>query len=423
MTNVNQFGFDSSPEDDDEPDMNGQHPVNDGQEETTALPEGVDADNKFAEARHDREFNRKAKNRRAISLAKKGWDVVLTHLCVRPDELHGLASTREIRERSDLTAAFGTGANAINFILSQPFFVALSGPITGTAVSIGVYWLSNLSQKIAARSGDETRPWSNKGFLSFALLSGVLTGLSPWGTGLLLFRHDLNNQQAETIVMEFVNADVTTEIEAAQDKRKRAANRQEDCDEHRRNYEKLKAAGNEAYHISYRLAFGAYMANEPPGRWVGVPESEIPACPAAKLLALEAEADIEQAQAKRDRRHAEVKTVFGDSYLTYLQVEQPDLFEAYFRRALFGYRIRSGVTELAQAQALVVSGKAAPTLVMIVFTLLSAITSYTALALTYHHSKDPLVRQSWSALARSRQIRAINGGEQTNRGEGATDEE
>lgn len=109
-----------------------------------------------------------------------------------------------------------------------------------------------------------------------------------------------------------------------------------------------------------------------------------------------------------------MQTAYGDSYVTYLKVERPDLAEAYFSSSIFGPRIRSGVTELAEAQALVVSGKSGPTLVMIVFTLLSAITSYTALALTFHHSKDPLVRQSWSALALSRQHQVMNGQNENN---------
>lgn len=422
MTNVNHSGFDFSPEDDDEQNMNGHQPVNNGQEETTALPEGADADNKFAEARHDLQFDRKAITQRAISLTKKVGNALLTHLLVRRDELHGLAPTLEVRERANLTADFGTGANAINFIFIHPVLTALSGPIVGTTTSLGIYLLSNLSQKIAVRAGDRGRPWAKVGLVGFALLSSVQTVLSPWGTGLLIFRHDLNNQLAETIVMDFVNADVMAEIEAAKGKKEQALAKQQRCDELRTEYETLKAAGNPAYHTAYTLALGRYIENEPADRWEGVPLDDLPACPAANRMGLDANTAMEQAEANRDRRHSEAKTAYGDSYFTYLQVERPDLFAAYFRRVLFGYRIRSGVTELAQAQALVVSGKAAPTLVMIVFTLLSAITSYAALALTYHHSKDPLVRQSWSAFARSRQMRAINGGEPTNRGEGATDE-
>lgn len=254
-------------------------------------------------------------------------------------------------------------------------------------------------------------------------LSVLLTVLSAFGTPMLTFRHDLNNQLAERVVIESVNADVTAGIAAAQEKQKRAAARQEECDRHRKDYETLKAAGNEAYHTSYRLAFGQYMENEPPNRWEGVPESEIPACPAARLLALNADKDIEQAEAAYDRRIVEMRTVFGDSYFTYLREEHPGLFEAYFRRLLFaGYRIRSGEAEIAEAQALVFSGKAAPTLVILVFTALSAITSYIAVALTRHHAKDPLVRQSWSALARSRQIEALSENRRI-RGEGERDEQ
>ena len=401
-------------------DRNGHHPQGVIDPDTPQLHGAVD--DPYAEARHDREFARQRTTANARTLAGKMWHGLLEHLCVKGDELHGLASTREVRQRAALTAAFGTGANAINFLLVLPFLSTLCGPVAGTAISVGVYWQSNLSQKIAVRTGDGRRRWASAGLAGFASLSIVLTGLSPWGTTLLLFRSDLNNQLAGQVVSEFVNADVTAERAAAQEKRKRAAARQEECSRHRKDYETLKAAGNEAYHASYRLAFGPYMANEPPNRWQGVPESEIPACPAARLLALDADNDIEAAEAAYDRRLAEVKTTFGDSYVTYLKEEHPGLFDAYFKRVLSGYRIRSGVTELAEAQALVFSGKAAPTLVMVVFTALSAITSYTAIALTRHHAKNPLVRQSWSPLARSRQIKALRDNRRIRR-EGERDEQ
>ena len=330
------------------------------------------------------------------------------------DELHGRASTREIRERSNLTGAFGTGANFINLVFTQPFFVALSGPVVGTVTSVGVYWLSNLSQKIAVRAADERRPWGNRGYLGFVLLSILQTGLSPWGTALLLFRGDLNNQLAERIVVEFVNSDVKSEVEAAEVKKELALEQQKKCDDLLKEYHQKKNAGDLAYDRPFILALGKYMADEPPNRWDGKPIHDLPACPAAKRLEIEANAEMEQAQELLSRRNAEMQTAYGDSYVTYLKVERPDLAEAHFSSSIFGPRIRSGVTELAEAQALVVSGKSGPTLVMIVFTLLSAITSYTALALTFHHSKDPLVRQSWSALALSRQHQVMNGQNENN---------
>lgn len=388
-------------------EQNGHHPASNAH---TTESKGSDAgDGRFLEARHDLNFQEKVRNPEARKLAEKGQDALLQHLWVRSDELHGRASTREIRERSNLTGAFGTGANFINLVFTQPFFGALSGPIVGTVTSVGVYWLSNLSQKIAVRAADERRPWGNRGYLGFMLLSILQTGLSPWGTALLLFRSDLNNQLAERVVVEFVNSDVQFEVEAASAKKELASEKQEECDDLLKEYNQKKNAGDLAYDRPFILALGKYMVNEPADRWDGTPTASLPACPAAKRLELEANAQMEQAQELVSRRNAEMQTAYGDSYVTYLKVERPDLFEAYFSNSLLGTRIRSGVTELAEAQALVVSGKSGPTLVMIVFTLLSAITSYTALALTFHHSKDPLVRQSWSALALSRQHQAING--------------
>ncbi|MBE9155997.1 hypothetical protein IQ265_03995 [Nodosilinea sp. LEGE 06152] len=406
MTDRDRSGLAFS-SDGDSSSQNGHHPV---QSDQALESNGSDTgDARFVEARLDSEFRDKVRNLKAPRLAEQGREALLQHLWVRSSELHGRASTREIRERSDLTGAFGTGANLINLILTQPFFVALSGPIVGTAISVGVYWLSNLSQKIAVRTADERRPWGNRGYLGFVLLSILQTGLSPWGTALLLFRSDLNNQLAERVVVEFVNSDVQFEVEAANEKKELASDKQEECDDLLKEYNQKKNAGDLAYDRPYILALGKYMANEPADRWDGKPIASLPACPAARRLELEANAQMEQAQELVSRRNAEMRTTYGDSYVTYLKVERPDLFEAYFNNSLLGTRIRSGVTELAEAQALVVSGKSGPTLVMIVFTLLSAITSYTALTLTYHHSKDPLVRQSWSALALSRQHQVVTG--------------
>ena len=255
------------------------------------------------------------------------------------DELHGRASTREIRERSNLTGAFGTGANFINLVFTQPFFVALSGPVVGTVTSVGVYWLSNLSQKIAVRAADERRPWGNRGYLGFVLLSILQTGLSPWGIALLLFRGDLNNQLAERIVVEFVNSDVKSEVEAAEVKKELALEQQKKCDDLLKEYHQKKNAGDLAYDRPFILALGKYMADEPPNRWDGKPIHDLPACPAAKRLEIEANAEMEQAQELLSRRNAEMQTAYGDSYVTYLKVERPDLAEAYFSSSIFGPRI------------------------------------------------------------------------------------
>lgn len=406
MSDQDRFGVAFS-SDGDNSNQNGHNPIN---SDSAHQSKGLTTDNaRFHEARLDSDFRDKVRNLRASRLAEQGRKALLQHLWVRTDELHGRASTREIRERSNLTGAFGTGANSINLILTQPFFAALSGPVVGTVIGVGVYWLSNLSQKIAVRAADERRPWGNRGYLGFVLLSILQTGLSPWGTALLLFRSDLNNQLAERVVVEFVNSDVQFEVEAAKEKKKLAVEKQEECDDLLTEYNQKKNAGDLAYDRPFILALGKYMANEPANRWAGIPIGSLPACPAADRLEIEADAQMEQAQKLVSRRNAEIQTGYGDSYVTYLKVERPDLFEAYFISSILGTRIRSGVTELAEAQALVVSGKSGPTLVMIVFTLLSAITSYTALALTFHHSKDPLVRQSWSALALSRQHQVVTG--------------
>ncbi len=411
MTNQNRIGLAFS-SDGENPERNGHHPENiDPAAESKGPDTGAE---RFREARHDPEFRGKVRNAKTRRLVEQGREALLQHLWVGSDELHGRASTREIRERSNLTGAFGTGANFINLVFTQPFFVALSGPVVGTVTSVGVYWLSNLSQKIAVRAADERRPWGNRGYLGFVLLSILQTGLSPWGTALLLFRGDLNNQLAERIVVEFVNSDVKSEVEAAEVKKELALEQQKKCDDLLKEYHQKKNAGDLAYDRPFILALGKYMADEPPNRWDGKPIHDLPACPAAKRLEIEANAEMEQAQELLSRRNAEMQTAYGDSYVTYLKVERPDLAEAYFSSSIFGPRIRSGVTELAEAQALVVSGKSGPTLVMIVFTLLSAITSYTALALTFHHSKDPLVRQSWSALALSRQHQVMNGQNENN---------
>jgi hypothetical protein len=333
---------------------------------------------------------------------------LLEHAQVQGRDLHGRVTTEEVRARGRLTAATCTVSNLINGVFAAPFFCAISGPITGIIVTSGVYLFSNLCQKAAVRLPDARDFWTRVGFRGAVAAGVFLTVLSPHGSMLLLFRSDLNQQLAEKIVSEFVFADVQGELEAAEEKQDLANDKQRLCDELLREYATRKQANDLSYHIYYRRALGPYEAEVSPGRYDHLPPAQRPACYAAQQYQLEAEnAQVAAQEAQRDRL-AEIKTEWGEDFLGFLREDEPTLYDGYYTRDLFGPRIRSGITELGQANQLLISGEAAPLIVMVIITSLSAIITWVALALIYHYARHPQVSQSWKVWPLFRQEQWLN---------------
>lgn len=309
---------------------------------------------------------------------------VLQHLMVSGPELHGPVLSQEVRQRAAYTAAFGTLAQGINLVLSWPFFCAISGPLVGGSLAVLLFATSNLTQKMAVRDSSHRLKWSKHAFTTYLAMSALLTALSPHGTALLLFRHDLNNSLAEEIALEFASAGLKAELESAEDALGLAREKQQECDQLTNKYEELKNAGNPAYDNFYRQAYGRWTADVDPSQWASTPTVALPACPAANRMKIESDTALLNAKDAIRAQETMIQQEFGDDYVSYLEAQKPELHEAYFRRGTFtgDERIRSGTRELGEATSLIFSGKSGPLTVMVLLTLVSLITSGASVYLT-----------------------------------------
>ncbi|MBE9108246.1 hypothetical protein IQ273_02265 [Nodosilinea sp. LEGE 07298] len=330
---------------------------------------------------------------------------VLQHLMVSGPELHGPVLSQEVRQRAAYTAAFGTLAQGINLVLTCPVFSVISGPLIGGPLAVLLFATSNLTQKMAVRDSSHRMKWSKHAFTTYLAISALLTALSPHGTALLLFRHDLNNALAEEVALEFANAGLTAQLEAAQDMAELAQEKQQECDELTNKYEELKNAGNPAYDNFYRQAFGPWTSDVDPSQWASTPTVSLPACPAANRMKIESDTALLNAKDAIRAEETRIRQEFGDDYVSYLEAQKPELYEAYFRRGTFTgeERIRSGTRELGEATNLIFSGKSGPLTVMVLLTLVSLITSGASVYLTQAHAHDPRVKTSWKAWTLFRQ--------------------
>lgn len=332
-----------------------------------------------------------------------------SHLVVSGVELHGPVASREIRERGAYTATFGTVAQAINLMLSWPFFCAISGPIVGAPVAVLLFLTSNITQKMAVRAPSRRNAWARHAFSGYVAVSALLTALSPHGTALLLFRSDLNNGLAETVATELANANLHSDLQGAKEAVLLAQEKQRECAEMVSRYEELKNAQNPAYDSFYRQAYGPYTPEIDPNQWAAVPTAALPACPAAQRMKIEADTRLLNAKDALRQQESEIREVFGEDYVSYLEEHKPELYKAYFRKGFLSEseRIRSGTAELSEATRLIFSGKSGPLTVMVILTAVSLITSGVSIYLTHAYAHDPHVQKSWDAWVLHRRERLL----------------
>lgn len=361
------------------------------------------------------EFISKAKNDPILAqylmklpLEPQERDLIREVLWVSPEDLIGFVADRLTRRRATLTSLWGGIANLINFGTTVAFSITSLGFVVGSGVNLAIFLGSNILLKLSVIKPYRFNPSATASLVFYGAMTIGWSIPAPLGVGLMRFQEDLRNAVAKEVVMVYDLAEEGAAIEAAHELMGVAEATEQECEDLEREYLALAKVGDPRRHHFYRLAWGTWDPEADLTKFADVPTESLPVCHRARRLRDEAQTALQLAQSDQRDALAKIQESHGESFVSHLEKERPELYSATFDPA--SGRILSSEKTLTALIELLQRGDSGVKAMMLVPALLSLITSIAAILLTYHYSNLPTVRAGWKirhAIAHDERLRAL----------------